>query len=225
MIIGRPVNLFGVTVMAGDSTEVSAYRKPEKVEAIIHAAYAAIARKGYARVSMRDIALEAGVTKSILHYYFKDKDQLIMEVFRFLHQRFMEIIKSAIDLPVGVEEKFARGFEGFLRLTEEEPEWFVVIMDLTMQVIQKPESREEVYSLYRDLRGVLAEGLREAERTGEIQGGFDEDVLVSIIIATVNGLAMQFVIDRDATDFFQAYLYFEKMLKSFIEMSVRAPMN
>jgi AcrR family transcriptional regulator len=45
-----------------------AYRKPEKVEAIIRAASRAVAKKGYAQVSLRDVAEGAGVPKSLLQF-------------------------------------------------------------------------------------------------------------------------------------------------------------
>jgi TetR/AcrR family fatty acid metabolism transcriptional regulator len=203
--------------MPGSVPEITSYRKPEKVEAIIRAAYAAIARKGYARISLRDIALEAGVNKSLLHYYFKDKDQLILAVFHFLQQKFLDIILRTVSLPLSVDERLAEGFREFLKLSEDEPEWFVVLMDLNVQAIQRPESRREVYSLYQELRGILAEGFREAKERGEIREDFDESVLASMIIAVVNGLALQFIIDREATDFSRAYSDFRSMLNDFLK--------
>jgi TetR/AcrR family transcriptional regulator, fatty acid metabolism regulator protein len=203
--------------MPGSAFESTTYRKPEKVEAIIRAAYAAIARKGYARISLRDIALEAGVNKSLLHYYFKDKDQLILAVFHFLHQKFLDIIFKTVSLPLSVDERLAEGFREFLRLSENEPEWFVVLMDLTVQSIQTPEGRREVDSLGQELRGILAEGFREAVERGEIRKDLNESVLASLIIAVVNGLALQFIIDREATDFSRAYSDFRSMLKDFLE--------
>lgn len=205
--------------MSGLISEISAYRKPEKVEAIIRAAYTTIARKGYNQVSLRDIALEAGVNKSILHYYFKDKDQLILQVLHLLHQKYLEIIRKVIVLPVSIEEKLNEGFREFQKLSKEEPEWFIVTMDLIIQIMQKPESREEVYSLYKETKGLLAESFREAKEAGEIQGDFEEDIVASLIIAVVNGLAMQFVIDNKATDFSRAYSYFRRMVKDFLKLT------
>jgi TetR/AcrR family fatty acid metabolism transcriptional regulator len=191
-------------------------RNPEKVEAIVKAAFKAIAEKGYARVSMRDIASEAGVNKSILHYYFKDKDELISAVFHSLHERFREIAAGAVSVPTGVEDRLSEGFGQFLVLTENEPEWFLVIMDLTIQAVQNPGKREEVYSLSGSLREIVADGFREAREAGEIKANADENVLAAMVIAMVNGLALQYIVDREAVDFARAYAEFESMLSVFL---------
>ena len=201
--------------MSGFNSATTAYRKPEKVEAIISAAYSAIAKKGYAQVSMRDIALEAGVNKSILHYYFKDKDELILKVFRYLHDKFLEIIREAAALPTNIEEKFTVGFREFLKFTEEEPKWFIVTMELIIQLVRRPESRKEVISLYKEIKGALGDALQETKKRGEIQVDLDEDILASLIIA----VALQFIVDRKATDFSRAYFYFGRMLEDFLELT------
>jgi TetR/AcrR family fatty acid metabolism transcriptional regulator len=203
--------------MSGLVSAASPYRKPEKVEAIISAAYTAIAKKGYAQVSMRDIAFEAGVNKSILHYYFKDKDELILQVFRSLHDKFLEIIRRAADLQANIEEKFTVGFREFRKFTEEEPKWFIVTMELIIQLLRRPEGRKEVFSLYKEIKGSLADALLEAKKRGEFQVDLDEGILASLIIAVVNGLALQFIVDSKATDFSKAYFYFGRMLDDFLE--------
>jgi TetR/AcrR family fatty acid metabolism transcriptional regulator len=205
--------------MPGFSSASTAYRKPEKVEAIISAAYSAIAKKGYAQVSMRDIALEAGVNKSILHYYFKDKDELILKVFHSLHDKFLEIIREAAALPTNIEEKFTVGFREFLKFTEEKPKWFIVTMELVIQLVRRPESKKEVISLYKEIKGALADALLETKQRGEIHVDVDEDILASLIIAVVNGLALQFIVDHKATDFSQAYFYFGRMLEDFLALA------
>ena len=98
------------------------YRKPEKVEALVQAAYTAIAKKGYAQVSLRDIADEAGVNKSLLHYYFKDKDELIMAVYRHVVLEIHHIISRVATLPISTEEKLRRGFQDVRAFTEKKPE-------------------------------------------------------------------------------------------------------
>jgi AcrR family transcriptional regulator len=199
------------------AADTSLFRKPEKVESIIHAAYRAIAGKGYSRISMREIALEAGVNKSILHYYFKDKGELISAVFHSLHQQFLDIVQRAVSLPLTIEDRLAEGFREFLEMTEKEPEWFIVIMDLTIQAIQDPEKRHEVYDHSERLREVVADGFRKAKEQGEIGEDVDETALASLVIAVVNGLALQFMVDRGAVDFARAYSDFQSMLQAFLK--------
>jgi TetR/AcrR family transcriptional regulator len=45
-------------------------------ERILEAAYKLFVRKGFAAVSMRDLAQESGVTKSLIHHHFGNKEAL-----------------------------------------------------------------------------------------------------------------------------------------------------
>lgn len=49
-------------------------------ERIVDAALRCVARSGFDRASMKDIAREAGVSKSLLHYHFQSKENLLLEV-------------------------------------------------------------------------------------------------------------------------------------------------
>ncbi|MBN1883470.1 MAG: TetR/AcrR family transcriptional regulator [Deltaproteobacteria bacterium] len=192
------------------------YRKPEKVETLIKAAYTAIAKKGYAQVSLRDIADEAGVNKSLLHYYFKDKDELVMAVYRHVVLEIHSIIARVAALPISTVEKLRRGFQELLSFTEEKPEWIVVVMDLTVYGVQKDDSRLDIFTMHEQLKEIICGGLREAKRNGEIRDDFDEAVIATLSVALGNGLALLYCIARETTDLGTAYGYFTAMLRDFI---------
>ena len=192
------------------------YRKPEKVEAIIRAASRAVARKGYAQVSLRDVAEGAGVPKSLLHYYFKDKNQLMEALLRFLNRRYVKIIDRVARLPLSTSEKLERGFEEFQKFTAREPKWMLMILDLLVQAVHRPEGKKEAYSLYEEVSGIITRVLqKERDADGE-RGEIDEAVMSSLIVATMIGLGVLFILDKQATDFSLANTYFQRMLEEFI---------
>ena len=57
-------------------------RDDSRREAVLKAACEVFARHGYKKASMRDIALAAGVSKSVLFKYFETKENLYRSVFR-----------------------------------------------------------------------------------------------------------------------------------------------
>ena len=58
-------------------TTVAGARDPDLTrERILEAAYTLFVRKGFAAVSMRDLAQESGVTKSLIHHHFGSKEAL-----------------------------------------------------------------------------------------------------------------------------------------------------
>jgi AcrR family transcriptional regulator len=200
-----------------DAPSASAvYRKPEKVEAIIRAASRAVAKKGYAQVSLRDVAEGAGVPKSLLHYYFKDKNQLMEALLRFLNRKYIRIIDRVARLPLSTSEKLERGFEEFQKFTAREPKWMLMILDLLVQAVHRPESKKEAYSLYEEVTGIIT-GVLQKEREAEgAKGEIDEAVMSSLIVATMIGLGVLFILDKQATDFSLANAYFQRMLEEFI---------
>ena len=56
--------------------DVAAERKNQIVQATVEC----ITRYGYHNFSMQDVAKTAGVSKGIIHYYFLNKDDLMMSV-------------------------------------------------------------------------------------------------------------------------------------------------
>ena len=194
----------------------SVYRKPEKVEAIIRAASRAVAKKGYAQVSLRDVAEGAGVPKSLLHYYFKDKNQLMEALLRFLNRKYIRIIDRVARLPLSTSEKLERGFEEFQKFTAREPKWMLMILDLLVQAVHRPEGKKEAYSLYEEVSGIITRVLQQEKDTEGARGEIDEAVMSSLIVATLIGLGVVFILDKQATDFPLAYSYFQRMLEEFL---------
>ena len=56
-------------------------------EKILQAAFTVLSRQGYENTSIKEIAEEAGVAQGLVHYYFKSKQRLVMEVLQFVCQK------------------------------------------------------------------------------------------------------------------------------------------
>jgi len=56
-------------------------------EKILQAAFDVLSREGYENTSIKQIAEEAGVAQGLVHYYFKSKQRLVMEVLQFVCQK------------------------------------------------------------------------------------------------------------------------------------------
>ena len=69
---------------------------------IVNAAQDIFVEKGYDGATMREIAARAGINISMLHYYFRSKDNLFdivfNRVFQRLYGRIFEVMASSEDL-------------------------------------------------------------------------------------------------------------------------------
>lgn len=194
------------------SKQTKKFRKPEKIDDIMAAACRAMAKNGYAQMSMRHIAEEAGVHKSLLYHYFKNKDELFIELFRFLNQQYIDIVTKVTTLPIGHKEKMETGFHGFQAFVEKEPKWLLMILDLMVQAIQKPDSKQDVISLYSQLMALISKNLAEGKESNELNKAFDEKIISSLILSTLMGLGIFYVMDKELIDFHKSSDYFLKLI-------------
>ena len=54
-------------------------------------------KQGYATVSLRKIAAEAGVTTGSLYYYFQDKDEVVYEILESGHRRVLFQVRRSVE--------------------------------------------------------------------------------------------------------------------------------
>ena len=81
----------------------SDWQNPRVVQ-ILDAAGRCFAREGFSNTTVQQIAKEAGLTKSMIHYYFESKQVLILELQAFVHERYFRRVQSKLDSLTGTDE-------------------------------------------------------------------------------------------------------------------------
>lgn len=74
-------------------------------EKILEAAREEFMVNGYSGCRMRSISEKAGINKGLLHYYFKSKDALFMQVFDATFQELMSGLRNAFEQDLPLIEK------------------------------------------------------------------------------------------------------------------------
>ena len=152
---------------------------------ILDAARRRLLTDGYAGLSTRKVAEEAGVPLSQLHYYFGSKQGLILALFEQENQRRLERQRRmyAEDLPLWQRYERACDFleddldSGYVR----------VLQEMIAAGWSNAEIREAVGQLVGGWFVLLAEVAREAERRHGRLGPFTADEVASIIGSTFIG--------------------------------------
>ncbi len=94
---------------------------------ILDAAFRRLATEGYAALSVREIARDAGVNHALINYHFRTKDQLVIAVLDAANQRLLARQAAMYQAPSGFAQKWAdarRFYEsdlgsGFVRVQAE----------------------------------------------------------------------------------------------------------
>jgi TetR/AcrR family transcriptional regulator len=83
-------------------------RDGDTEQRILDAAHSVFVRRGTAGARMQEIAADAGVNQALLHYYFRNKEQLAQAAFERAAQGFMPAVVQVIASDLGLEDKVRR---------------------------------------------------------------------------------------------------------------------
>lgn len=160
---------------------------------ILDAAYRRLAQEGYAALSMREIAKDAGVNHALINYHFRTKDQLVIAVLDEANRQLLERQHRMYGAPIGFAEKWkeARRFyaidlaSGFVRVQAE----------LWAASMSNAELREKFRPRILAWKELVLGGVREAFKTLDasgvtLPGPFTADVVATWI--TEFWLGMEF---------------------------------
>lgn len=75
---------------------------------ILAAAFRRLASEGYAALSVREIAKDAGVNHALINYHFRSKDQLVIEVLDAANRRLLARQDAMYQGPGGYAQKWAQ---------------------------------------------------------------------------------------------------------------------
>jgi AcrR family transcriptional regulator len=135
---------------------------------ILDAAFRRLVQEGYAALSVREIAKDAGVNHALINYHFRTKDQLVIAVLEAANQRLLERQQRMYRSDAGFAEKWAQARQfyeddlasGFVRVQAE----------LFTASLSNPSLREKFLPQILAWKGVVLEGVRDALRALEQSG-------------------------------------------------------
>lgn len=127
---------------------------------ILEAAFRRLAAEGYAALSMREIARDAGVNHALINYHFRTKDQLVIAVLDEANRRLLERQERMYREPGEFAKKWAqaRAFyradlaSGFVRVQAE----------LWAASLANPELREKFVPRLLAWKKVVLLGVKDA---------------------------------------------------------------
>lgn len=158
-------------------------REPRR-EALVLAAYRAIAARGFEGLRTREVAGAVGVNIATLHYYFPTKEDLIRSVVGHVVARFRSTV-----VPAGsAAERLRAHFQGLRRLSREEPELFAVMGELALRSARDRGLADIMGKTNDYWHATLRTLLRRARDDGALPGEIDPDGMAAVIVATLKGV-------------------------------------
>lgn len=165
----------------------------DRREQLIAAAARVLVRDGSAGMRVRDVAVEAGVSTGIVHYYFGSKDEILVDALRWAigkpAERFAELRRDGDHLRV---------LATLLEVSLPHPgvlfDEYVLWLELWTAVTHDPALQPLCEELAADYREELVKLVREGTSAGAFHPIAAPDEVAERISAMVDGLCFRSVV-------------------------------
>jgi len=181
-------------------------------ERILLTAFECLSTRGYANVSMRNIADEAGVALSQLTYYYKNKENLFTEVINMMMDQYLKEIKSTLESTTDVKDKIASLVKFFKELIRNKPDLLRRFIDFTAQALWVPSFREQLDSLFNDLTEIIERNLPIDTIVNRNSLGYSPKSIAKLLFGALFGTSIQIILGSDRDSAFESLNLAESLI-------------
>src|SRR5437016_13494584 len=186
-------------------------------ENIVRAAAESLLENGYAGTSVRSIASRAGVAIGNLQYYFPTKSELLIEAWRHLTDRSVDELRAGLNQmtdPIWlIESGIVSIWDSLRRLGDIQ----LAAFDLLVQAPKQESLQAFLPELFARYRDVVEEQLDRLEQDGRVRLKIEREVLVPLVLNTVLGFGLYYVVTRDEESCLRALSAWRELAGSVVE--------
>jgi AcrR family transcriptional regulator len=170
--------------------------KQETKNNLFMAAADLFATKGYHQVSVREICNAARVSKPVLYYYFKDKEDLLESLVVEVHDRIDQLFQEHVRSDLSFEKNLDGLYKVYLRFAEDYP--YLIRLSTLVQFSPLPKkikvmSRERTNEFMKNLVSVF----QNAKKEGKFSKDVNIEMLTISLIAPLGTIVAQSVLFND----------------------------
>lgn len=162
---------------------------------ILEAAIETIASAGYARASLARIADHAGISKSVISYHFRGKDDLVGEVIKEAIAKATAVMVPQVSAQRSYAAALRAYIESDLAFMAAYPNHVIALLNITASAYAgRRENPSAVLGLTNAV-GELEEMLRRGQRAGEFRD-FSPRVMAVTIRNAIDAVPLMLAADR-----------------------------
>jgi AcrR family transcriptional regulator len=186
---------------------------PPVARTILDAARRLLAEGGYEALTLSAVAEEADEPKASIGYYFGSKDGLLVAlVDSLVHEANRALLDETERLPMG-EQRLHALIDGEVRIADD-VETFRSFFAILPYVLRDERLRERVGALYEGYRETVLRCVTAADDDDELRRGMLPFAM--LMIAIVDGLAIQHGLDPDGVDVRAAVELWERLARDYL---------
>ncbi|WP_119068441.1 TetR/AcrR family transcriptional regulator [Rubrobacter indicoceani] len=170
---------------------------PPKQEHLIRAAYRVMGEKGMNRLSLQDVADEAGVSKAILPYYFASKENLMLTTMRWVLARVARRIRRVVGEAEGAEAKVGAMLDAIFIDPDSNRNFYLVFFDF-IGYAARSDRFGDVGTTFQEVMGGLYAEIIEIGRNEGTFSVTDTREAATVVRAILDGLFTQWLLEENA---------------------------
>lgn len=167
-------------------------------EKILEAALLCFNERGYHETSIDTIALKGRISKGGIYYYFRSKEELFLELFKFRLNKYIEQLKKYIQKECDPEKRMLLLIQkwGSLILRENQ-DFFRFCLEFSAMGARDKEIKEAMTDFYKNSTHTLSEIIRDGIAVGEFKP-LDPEKIARLIFSIFQGVfSTYFSVDHD----------------------------
>ena len=167
---------------------------------IMEAALTVFSRLVFERASMDNIAKEAGVSKGALYLYYKSKDAIIAKLLQLFFDQALKQVKVLAAGEGSVTEQLL----AFTRVLTREMDRMAAMQPISLQfyaiAARHATIRQHLRAYFAEYRALMEEVIQRGIAQGELRADISPAETAVTLTALLEGLALLWLIDPQATD-------------------------
>jgi len=190
----------------------------ERRQQILIGLFHTVVKKGYHNCTITEISDAAQVSRGILHYYFKNKKEMLLELMTWLgtvhHDGLVRLLGETKD----VRERL-KSIVRFHYLDESKPfhDTAGVWVEFWGQAPHDSEVRGVIGEIQARLRALIASLIREGMERGVFRT-VDPDHTASVILSMMQGPTLQWHMNRHAVNIREVSRTLEEFIACYLEI-------
>jgi AcrR family transcriptional regulator len=172
-------------------------KTPERRQQIVDAAIEVFSSSGFHKGSIRDVAEKAGLSQAGLLHHYPSKEHLLEAVLTWRDEQTRKSLGEP--MPEGVD--FLRGMVRAAEYNASTPELVELHVIVSAEgTSQEHPLREYFVRRYAWVLHLTREAFERAAAEGQLQPGVDCASAARTLVALMDGLQIQWLLDRDHVD-------------------------
>jgi len=165
---------------------------------IKEAAINLFSQKGYDQATMDDLVLEAGISKSLIYWYWKNKSALLAELVDTCMTTYTDLLQSFVSSTESYPQKINRLIWEFTETFKRNDRLNKLVHFSSLHHPKKPDENfgEQVNGYYHEVLSLLEELLAQGVAAGAIKPDLDVKALALLLLTTVEGFIYMSILEE-----------------------------